>query len=109
VESGEPIENLDHSLDRMQEYGDTNHADEQTPQITSHYIKAFGEPMEVSSTPCTANYCPDNLWKPYDNEKYDSSSSEQDYFPTDDDSLLWHTEESAEDSEDFGMIVDFSE
>jgi len=45
----------------------------------------------------------------YDDEKYDSSSSEQDYFPTDDNSLLWHTDESAEDSEDFGMIVDFSE
>jgi len=45
-----------------------------------------------------------DLW-----QEYDSSSSGQDYFPTDDDSLLWHTDESAEDSEDFGMIVDFSE
>ena len=57
--------------------------------------------MEVSSTPCTANDCPDDVWEPYDDEEYDSSSSEQDYFPTDDDSLLWHTNESAEDSEDF--------
>jgi len=47
--------------------------------------------------------------EPYDDEKYDSSSSEQDYFPTDDDSLLWHTDASAEDREDFGIIVDFSE
>jgi len=65
--------------------------------------------MEVSSTRCTANDCPDDFWEPYDDEEYDSSSSEQDYFPTDDDSLLWQTDESAEDSEDFGMIVDFSE
>jgi len=63
--------------------------------------------MEVSSTPCTANDCPDDFWEAYDDEEYDSSSSEQDYFPTDDDSLLWHTDETAEDSEDFGMIVDF--
>ena len=65
--------------------------------------------MEVSSTPCTANDCPDDFCEPYDNEEYDSSSSEQDYFPTDDDSLLWDTDVSAEDSEDFEMIVDFSE
>jgi len=65
--------------------------------------------MEVSFTPCTANDCPDDFWEPYDDEEYDSSSSEEDYFPTDDDSLLWQTDESAEDSEDFGMIVDFSE
>jgi len=79
------------------------------PQITSHYIKASWEPIEVSSTPCTANHCPHDLWELYDDEEYDSSSSEQDYFPTDDDNLLWHTDERAEDSEDFGMIVDFSE
>jgi len=108
-DSWEPIENLDHSLELIQEYWDDNHPAEPTPQITSHYIKASWEPMEVSSTPCTANDCPDDFWEPYDDEEYDSSSSEQDYFPTDDDSLLWHTDESAEDSEDFGMIVDFSE
>jgi len=66
--------------------------------------------MEVSSTPCTANNCPDNFWEPYDDdEEYDSCSSGQDYFPTDDNSLLWHTDETAEDSDDFGMIVDLSE
>jgi len=65
--------------------------------------------MEVSSTPCTANDCADDFWEPYAHEEYDSSSSEQDYFPTDDNSLLWHTDESSEASEDFGMIVDFSE
>jgi hypothetical protein len=108
-DSWEPIENLDHSLELIQEYWDANHPAEPTPQITSHYIKASWEPMEVSSTPCTANDCPDDFWEPYDDEEYDSSSSEQDYFPTDDDSLLWHTDESADDSEDFGMIVDFSE
>jgi len=31
------------------------------------------------------------------------------YERPDDNSLLWHTDECAEDSEDFGMIVDFSE
>jgi len=108
-DSWEPIENLDHSLELIQEYWDANHPTEPTPQITSHYIKASWEPMEVSSTHCTANDCPDDFWQPYNDEEYDSSSSEQDYFPTDDDSLLWHTDKSAEDSEDFGMIVDFSE
>jgi len=108
-DSWEPIENLDHCLELIQEYWDANHPAEPTPQIISHYIKASWEPMEVSSTPCTATNCPDDFWEPYDDEEYDSSSSEQDYFPTDDDSLLWHTDESAEESEDFGMIVDFSE
>jgi len=106
---GNLFDNLDHSLELIQEYWDANHPAEPTPQITSHYIKASWEHMEVSSTPCTANDCPDDFWEPYDDEEYDSSSSAQDYFPTDDDSLLWHTDESSEDSEDFGMIVDFSE
>jgi len=65
--------------------------------------------MEVSSTPCTTNDCPDDLWEPYADEEYDSTSSELDDFPTDDDSLLCHTDGSTEDSEDFGMIVDMSE
>jgi len=108
-DSWEPIEHLDHSLELIQEYWDANHHAKPTPQITSHYIKAFWEPMEVSYTRCTANNYPDDFWEHYDDEEYDSSSAGQDYFPTDDDSLLWHTDESAEDSEDFGMIVDFSE
>jgi len=107
--SWEPIENLDYSLELIQEYWDPNHPAEPMPQITSHYIKPSWEPMEVSSTSRTANDCPDNFWEPYDNEEYDSSSSEQDYFPTVDDRLLWRTDKSAEDNEDFGMIVDFSE
>ena len=107
--SWEPIENLDHSLELIQEYWDANNPAEATPQITSHYIKASWEPMEVSSTPCIANDCPDDFWEPYDNEEYDSSSYEQDNFPTDEDSLLWHTDDGAEDSEDFGMIVVFLE
>jgi len=108
-DSLKPIENLDHSLELIQEYWDSNHPAEPTPPITSHYIKASWEPMEVSSIPCTTNDCPDDFCEPYDEEEYDSSSSEQDHFPTDDDSLLWHTDESADDSEDFGIIVDFSE
>jgi len=79
------------------------------PQITSYYIKASGEPMEVSSTRCTGKDYPDDFWEPYDYEEHDSSSSEHDYCPIDDNSLLWHTNQSAEDSEDFGIIVDFSE
>jgi len=107
--SWEPIENLDDSLELIEGYWDANHPAEPTPQITSYYIKASWESMEVSSTPCTANDCRHDFWEPYDDEEYDSSSSEQDYFPTDDHSLLWHTNNSAEDSEDFGMIVDISE
>jgi len=67
-DSWEPIENLDHSLELIQEYWDANHPAEPTPQITSHYIKASWEPIEVASTPCTANDCPDNFWEPHDDE-----------------------------------------
>ena len=74
------------------------------PQITSHYIKASWEPMEVSTTPHTASDPTDDFWKPYDDEEYDSSSSELTYFPTDDDGLLWHTDETS-DSE----AIDISE
>jgi len=105
----ERIENLDHSLELIQEYWDANHPAEPTPQIISQYIQASWEAMDVSSPPCTANDCPDDFWEPYEHEEYDFSSSERDHFPTDDDSHLSHTEESAEDSEDFRMIVDFSE
>jgi len=77
-DSWEPIENLDHFLKLIQEYGDGNQPAEPTSQITSHYIKASWEPMEVSSTACTANDCSDDFWEPYDDEEYDSSSSEQD-------------------------------
>jgi len=59
--SWKPIENLDHSLELIQEYRDANHPTEPTPQITSHYIKASWEPMEVSSTRCTANDCSPNI------------------------------------------------
>jgi len=65
--------------------------------------------MEVSSTLCTANDCPDDLWEPYADEEYDSGSSEQDNFPMDDDSLLWHTDDTSEDSEDLGIMVNLSE
>jgi len=67
------------------------------------------EPIEVSSIPGTANDSPDDFREPYHDKEYDSSSSKQDYFPTDAHSLLWHTDESAADSKDLGMIVDFSE
>ena len=105
-DSWEPIENLDHSLELIQEYWDANHPAEPTPQITSHYIKASWEPMEVSSAPCTANDCPPPMTI---RKMILAGSFEQDYCPTDDGSLLWDTNESAEDSADFRMIVDFSE
>jgi len=99
-DSWEPIENLDHALELIQEYWDENHPNEPTPRITSHYIKTSWEPMEVSSTPCTATAIPDDFWEPYDDEEYDSSSSEQDYFPTSDDELLWHRDMDEIDYED---------
>ena len=89
-DSWEPIENLDHSLDLIQEYWDENHPNEQTPKITSHYIKTSWQPMEVSTTPYPTTDAPADFWEPYDDEEYDSSSSEQDYFPTSDDELLWY-------------------
>jgi len=65
--------------------------------------------MQVSSTPYRPNNCPDDFWEPYDDEEYDSCSSLQDYFPTDDHSLPGHTDESPEDSQNLALIVDFSE
>jgi len=99
-DSWEPIENLDHALELIQEYWDENHPNEPTPKITSHYIKTSWEPMEVSSIPCTATAIPDDLGEPYNDEEYDSSSSEQEYFPTSDDELLWHRDMDKIDYED---------
>jgi len=50
--------------------------------------------MEVSTTPCEASAAPNDFWEPYDDEEYDSSSSEVDYFPIYNDGLLWHREDS---------------
>ena len=36
ADSSEPIENLDHSLELIEDYWDSNHPAEPTPQITSH-------------------------------------------------------------------------
>jgi len=107
--SSEPIENLDHSLELIREYWDANHTAESRPLMTCHIIKASSEPMAVSSTPRTVTDCPDDFWEPYDLEKYDSMSTEQDYFATEDDSLLGHTDDSGENSEDIGMMVYLSE
>ena len=60
-DSWEPIENLEHSLELVQEYWNTNHPTEPTPKITSHYVKAVWEPMEVSTTPCEASAAPDDF------------------------------------------------
>ena len=58
--------------------------------------------MEVYTTLCEASAAPDDFWEPYDDEEYDSSSSDVDYFPFYNDGLLWHQEydeESEENSE----------
>ena len=96
----EPIENVDHTLELIHLYWDENHPIEPTPKITFHYIKTSWEPMEVSSTPCTASAIPDDFCEPYDDEEYDSSSSGQDYFPTSDDELLWHRDMNKIDYKD---------
>ena len=84
----EPIENLEYSLKPVHEYWNANHPTEPTPKITSDYFKEVWEPMEVSTTPCEASAVPDDVWEPYDDEEYDSSSSEVDYFPIYNDDLL---------------------
>jgi len=87
-DSWEPIKNLEHALELIQSYWHKNHLNQPTPKITSHYIKTSRKPMVVSSTPCTTTTIPDDLLEPYDDEEYDSSSSEPDYFPTSDHELL---------------------
>ena len=93
-----------HSLELIQEYWNTNQPTELTPKITSHYVKAVWEPMEVSTTPCEASAAPDDFWEPYDDEEYDSSSSEVDYFPIYNDGLLWHQEDDEESKENWERI-----
>ena len=100
----EPIENLEHFLELIQEYWKANHPTQPTLKITSHYVKAVCEPMEVSTTPCEASAAPDNFWKLYDDEEYDSSSSEVDYFPIYNDDLLWHQEDGEESDENWERI-----
>ena len=99
-----PIENLTNSLELIQEYWKENHPTQPTPKITSHYVKATCEPIEVSTTPADASVAPNNYWEPYDNEEYDSSSSEVDYFPICDDGLLWHRDEDEEDEENWERL-----
>ena len=60
--------------------------------------------MEVSTTPCEASAAPDDFWEPYDDEEYDSSSSEVDDFPIYNDDLLWHQEEGEESDENWERI-----
>ena len=93
-DSWEPIENLEHSLELIQEYSNMNHPTEPILKITSHYVKAVLESMEVSTRPGEASAAPDDFWELYDDEEYDSSSSEVDYFPIYNDELLWHQEDS---------------
>ena len=60
--------------------------------------------MEVATTPWEASAAPDDFWKPYDDEEYDSSSSEVDYFPIYNDGLLWHQEDIEESEENSERI-----
>src|SRR5438270_1558973 len=86
----EPNQNLDHSLELIEEYWKANHPAEQTPKITSQDVKSSWEPMEVSTMRCATPTTPDDFWEPYDDEEYDSSSSELEYFPIYQEDLLWH-------------------
>ena len=90
----EPIKNLKYFLELILEYWNANHPTEPTPKITSHYVKAVWEPMEVSTTTCEASAVRDDFWEPYDYDEYDSSSSEVDYFCIYNYHLLWHQEDS---------------
>jgi len=56
--------------------------------------------MEVASAPCTATAIPDDFWELYDDEEYDSCSSEHDYFATSDNELLWYRDMDEIDYED---------
>ena len=105
-DSWEPIKNLEHSLELIQEYWNGNHPTELTPKITSHYVKAVREPMEVPRIPCEASAAPDDFWEPYqdDDKEYDCSSSEVDYFPIYNDDLLWHQEDGEESDENWERI-----
>ena len=60
--------------------------------------------MEVSTTPCEASTAPDDFWEPYDDEEYDYSSSEVDYFPIYNDGLSWHQEDDKESQENWERI-----
>ena len=100
----EPIDNLEHFLELIHEYWNANHPTEPTPKITSHYVEAVWKPIEVSTTPCEARAAPNDLWEPYDDEEYDSSSSEVVYFPIYNDDLLWHQADSEESDENWERI-----
>ena len=103
-DSWEPIDNLEHSLELIQEYWNANHPTEPTPKITSHYFKSVWEPMEVFTIPCEASAVPDDFLEPCNDEEYDSSSSEVDYFPIYNDDLLWHQEDGVESDENWVKI-----
>ena len=103
-DSWEPIENLEHSLELIHEYWNANHPIQPSPKITSNYVKPVWEPMEVSTTPCEASAAPDYFWEPYDNEEYDSSSTEVDYFSIYNDDLLLHQEDGKESNENWERI-----
>ena len=60
--------------------------------------------MQVSTTRCEASAAPDDSWEPYDDEEYDSSSSEVDYFPIYNDGLVWHQEDGEESDENWERI-----
>ena len=103
-DSWEPIEDLEHSLELIQEYWNANHPTEPTPKITSHDVKAIWEPMEVSTTHCKASAAPHDFWELYYDEEYKSSSSEVDYFPIYNDDLPWHQDNDEESEENWERI-----
>ena len=60
--------------------------------------------MEVSTTLSKASAATHDFWEPYDDEEYDSSSSQVDNFPIYNDSLLWHQEDDDESKENWKRI-----
>ena len=67
-------------------------------------LKQFWESMEVSTTLCEASTGTDDFWEPYDDEKYNSRSSEVDYFPIYNDDLLWHQDNDEENDKNWERI-----
>ena len=72
--------------------------------LRTQLIIFANKPMEVCTTPCEATAASTECWEPYDDEEYDSSSSEFEYFPLYNDGLIWHQEYNENSEEDWERI-----
>ena len=66
--------------------------------------KQFWEPLDVSTILGEASAAPDKFLELYDNDEYDSSISEVNYFSIYNDCLLWHLAEFEESEENWKGI-----